>query len=93
VKPGEEKAQEDLINVWKYLKGGCKEDKARILSVVPSDRTRGTGHKLKYRRFPLNIREHFHLNTGKGCTGSLWSLLPQMEIFRSHLDMVLGNWL
>lgn len=30
VLPGEEKAQGDLIKVYKYLKGKCKEDRDRI---------------------------------------------------------------
>ena len=30
VQPGEEKAQGDLISVYKYLQGGCKEDRARL---------------------------------------------------------------
>lgn len=37
----------------------CKEDRAKILSVVSSGRIRGNGHKLKCRRFCLNIRKHF----------------------------------
>ena len=59
VQPGEEKARGDLIKVYKYLKGGCKEDGARLFSAVPSDRTGGNGHKLKHGRFPLNIRKYF----------------------------------
>ena len=44
----------DLRNADKYLQGGCQEDGARLFPVVPSDRTRGNGHKLKQRK--LHIR-------------------------------------
>jgi len=33
----------DLINTWKYLKGGCQEDGAKLFSVVPRDGTGATG--------------------------------------------------
>lgn len=32
----------NLINLYKHLKGGCKADRTRFFSVVPSNRTRGS---------------------------------------------------
>ena len=60
VQPGEERAQGDLINVYEYLQGECKENGARLFPVEPSDRSRGSGYTLKHRRFPWNIMKHCH---------------------------------
>jgi len=84
----------DLINTYKYLKGGCQKDEARLLSVVPSNRTRGNGHKLKHRKFQLNMKKSvFTLRVMEH-----WNRLPgeavdsaSLEIFKTRLDEVLCN--
>lgn len=75
----------------KYLKGRCKEDRARPPSVVPSDRTRGEEHILKHRRLPLNVRKHFLTVRVTKHWHRLSREAVESPSIKNLLDMVLGN--
>jgi len=60
--------------------------------VVPSDRTRGNGHKLKQRKFCLNMRKNFFpLRVMEPWPRLAREVVdsPSLEIFQPCLDAVL----
>jgi len=86
------KLQGDLIYAFKYLQGGCQEDGAKLFSVVPSDRTRGNVHKLKQRKFRLNMRKNFSpLRVTEPLNRLPREIVesPSLEIFKTRLDKFL----
>ncbi|GAB0178647.1 hypothetical protein GRJ2_000330000 [Grus japonensis] len=83
----------DLIHAYKYLKNRCLDDGPRLL-MVPSDRTRGNGHKLEHRKFHLNVTKNFFTVR----VTEPWNRLPReavespsLERFKTRLDVILCN--
>lgn len=49
--------EKKMFRVCKYLMGGSKDDEVIFFSVVPSDRTRDRGRKLKNSKIHVNKEE------------------------------------
>lgn len=84
----------DLVNLHKYLLEECKEGATRLFAAISSEWTMESGHKLKYRKFYLDIQRIFPtMKVGKD-----YNRLPKevgespfSKLLETQLDIVVSG--